>query len=85
MNIEIFGFLGGALVTVSLLPQVIKSFKLKSTKDISIGYTLILITGLILWIPYAVIHNIIPLIIFTSIELAFAISLLTLKLIYKQE
>lgn len=83
MQFEVFGLFGGGLVTVSLLPQVIKSFRTKSTHDISIFYTLILITGLILWIPYAVINNILPLIIFTSIELSIAISLLILKLIYK--
>ena len=77
------GFLGGALVTVSLLPQVIKSFKTKSTKDISIVYTLILMTGLALWISYAVLNDIIPLLIFASIELAITASLFILKLIYK--
>ena len=83
MNIEMLGFLGGALVTVSLLPQVIKSFKTKSTKDISIVYTLILMTGLALWISYAVLNDIIPLLIFASIELAVTASLFILKLIYK--
>ena len=83
MNIEMLGFLGGALVTVSLLPQVIKSFKTKSTKDISIVYTLILMTGLALWISYAVLNDIIPLLIFASIELAITASLFILKLIYK--
>ena len=83
MNIEKLGFIGGALVTVSLLPQVIKSFKTKSTKDISIVYTLILMTGLALWISYAVLNDIIPLLIFASIELAITVSLFILKLIYK--
>ncbi len=83
MNIEMLGFLGGALVTISLLPQVIKSFKTKSTKDISIAYTLTLMGGLALWISYAVLNDIIPLLIFASIELAITASLFVLKLIYK--
>ena len=83
MNIEMLGFLGGALVTISLLPQVIKSFRTKSTKDISIVYTLVLMTGLALWISYAVLNNIIPLLIFASIELLITTSLFILKLIYK--
>jgi MtN3 and saliva related transmembrane protein len=60
MNLEILGLLGGLLVTVSLLPQVIKSYKTKSTKDISIVYTIILMTGLALWILYAILNKIIP-------------------------
>ncbi len=83
MNLEIIGFLGGFLVTVSLLPQVIKSYKTKSTKDISIAYTLILITGLGLWVLYAILNSIVPLAIFASVELLTTASLLILKLKYK--
>lgn len=83
MNTEMLGFFGGALVTISLLPQVIKSFRTKSTKDISIVYTLVLMTGLALWISYAVLNNIIPLLIFASIELLITTSLFILKLLYK--
>ncbi len=83
MNLEIIGFLGGFLVTISLLPQVIKSYKTKSAKDISIAYTLILITGLGLWVLYAILNSIIPLAIFASVELLITASLLILKLKYK--
>lgn len=83
MNIEMLGYLGGALVTISLLPQVMKSYATKSTKDISIIYTLILMTGLALWVSYAVLNEIVPLLIFASIELLIATSLFILKLIYK--
>ncbi len=82
-NLEILGYLGGGLVTISLLPQVIKSFKTKSTSDISIVYTLVLISGLALWVLYAALNTITPLLIAASIELAITISLFILKLIYK--
>lgn len=81
--IELLGYLGGGLVTISLLPQVIKSFKTKSTKDISVVYTLILMTGLAFWVIYATLNSIIPLLIFASIELLITTSLFILKLIYK--
>ncbi|MCD4760478.1 hypothetical protein K8R42_01125 [bacterium] len=83
MSLEILGYLGGLLVTISLAPQVIKSYKTKSTKDISIVYTLILAVGLALWVLYAVLNKIIPLAIFASVEFLFTISLLILKLRYK--
>ena len=81
--IELLGYLGGGLVTISLLPQVIKSLKTKSTKDISVVYTLILMTGLAIWVIYATLNSIIPLLIFASIELLITTSLFILKLIYK--
>lgn len=78
--IEMLGYLGGALVTISLLPQVIKSYTTKSTKDISIVYTLILMAGLALWISYATLNHIVPLLLSASIELFITTSLFILKL-----
>ncbi len=83
MDLEILGLLGGLLVTISLLPQVIKSYKTKSTKDISIVYTIILMAGLALWVLYAILNRIIPLAIFASVEFFMTLSLLILKLKYK--
>lgn len=83
MNVEIIGYLAGALVAISLSPQVIKSYKTKSTKDISIIWTLILMTGLSLWIVNAVLNSIVPLAIFATIEFFMTFSLFLLKLIYK--
>lgn len=83
MPLEILGYIGGALVTISLAPQVIKSYRTKSTKDISIIYNLILLTGLAFWVIYAILNRIIPLTIFASIECLFTTSLLALKLKYK--
>ena len=83
MNLEMLGYFGGVLVTVSLLPQVVKSYRTKSTGDISLVYTLILATGLVLWVSYAILNAIIPLAIFASIEFLITASLIVLKLIYK--
>jgi MtN3 and saliva related transmembrane protein len=46
--IDLIGFLAGATVAISLVPQVLKSWKTKSTKDISLAWTLIYILGLTL-------------------------------------
>ena len=83
MFLETLGYIGGALVTVSLLPQVIKSYKTKSTRDISVVYTIILMTGLAFWVLYAILNGIIPLAIFASVEFLITTSLLILKLTYK--
>lgn len=81
--VELLGYLGGGLVTISLLPQVIKSFNTKSTKDISVIYTLVLMTGLSLWVIYAALNSIVPLMVFATVELFITTSLFILKLIYK--
>ena len=82
VNIEIIGYLAGIIVAMSLLPQIIKAWKTKSTKDISIVWTAIYMVGLSLWITYGIGSSSYPLILTISIELAMASSLCILKLRY---
>jgi len=82
-ELEIVGYLAGLLLAVALSPQLIKTWKTKSTKDISILWALVYMAGLLLWVIYAVVNNIVPLAIFTTIEFLMATTLFVFKLIYK--
>ncbi len=83
IGIEIVGYCAGFLVSISLLPQIIKIFKTRSTRDISIVWTVIFMSGLTLWIVYAIVNSILPLLVFGLIELTFASTIFIFKLIYK--
>jgi len=80
--IETIGYIAGFLVSIALLPQLIKTWKTKSTKDISIIWSISLMAGLFLWIVYGVSNMIIPLTIFAIIEFLMSLSLFILKIIY---
>ncbi len=82
-ELEIIGYLAGFLVAFALSPQLIKTWKTKSTKDISILWTLILMSGLLLWVIYAIVNKITPLAIFATVELFMTTALCIFKLIYK--
>ncbi|HIJ98553.1 TPA: hypothetical protein H1005_01245 [archaeon] len=82
-ELEIVGYLAGFLVAFALSPQLVKTWKTKSTKDISIHWTLILMAGLLLWIIYGVVNKIAPLAIFGTVEFSMATALFIMKLIYK--
>lgn len=82
-NLEIIGYIAGFLIAVSLSPQLIKTWRTKSTKDISVIWTLIYISGLSLLILYTAVNKIVPLTIFAIIEFLMAFSLFIMKLIYK--
>ena len=82
-NLEIIGYLAGFLIAIALSPQLIKTWKTKSTKDISILWTLMLMTGLLLWVVYAAVNKILPLLIFAAVEFLMIFSLFIMKLIYK--
>lgn len=79
-DIELVGYLGAGLIAVSLVPQVLRSWKTKSTKDISLQWTLIYLSGLLIWIYYGFGISSMPLILMTSVEAALAASLLYLKM-----
>jgi len=81
--IDILGYLAGTLVVISLLPQTIKSWKTKSTKDLSLSRYIIYIAGLILWITYAIIIKNKPVAVMNGMGLFLAGSILYLKLKYK--
>jgi len=83
VNLEIFGYLAGFIVAFALSPQLIKTWRTKSTKDISLIWTLMLMVGLLLWVFYGFGNKIMPLAIFASIEFLMVSSLFVFKLIYK--
>ena len=83
-KIEIVGYIAGFLVSVSLTPQVIKTWKTKSARDISVIWTLILMSGLILWVIYAIVNRIVPLALFGIIEFTLALTLFVFKFVYKK-
>jgi len=80
--IDALGYVAGILVVISLLPQIVKSWKTKSTKDISTWRYLIYIAGLILWITYALLIGNGPVAIMNSTGLLLAVTVLCLKARY---
>jgi MtN3 and saliva related transmembrane protein len=79
---DIIGYIAGALILISLIPQIIKSWRTKSTKDISLLRYLIYVLGVILWLSYGIILHNGPMILTNSINLCLASSILFLKLKY---
>ena len=83
MITTIIGFSAAFLTTVGLLPQAIKAYKTKQTKDISLYMYLIMVLGISLWLAYGIINSDSPLIAANSVSLVFASFTLILKLKYK--
>lgn len=79
-NIEIIGFIAGGLVSLSFLPQVIKSWRTKQVKDLSLSLTIINILGQLMWIIYGIFQNSLSIIIMSCMTLLFTSMLLFLKI-----
>jgi MtN3 and saliva related transmembrane protein len=81
--ITIIGLTAAAFTTIALLPQLIKVWKTKSTKDISTGMFSLYCGGVFLWFVYGVYLNDIPIMIANSLAFIQALVILMLKTKYK--
>ncbi|MFA5035214.1 MAG: SemiSWEET transporter [Candidatus Margulisiibacteriota bacterium] len=74
------GIAAGTLTTVSFLPQVIKTFSTKHTKDISLLMYVLFSVGLVLWTIYGLQLGSWPVIIANSVTLVLSFTIIYLKL-----
>ena len=81
---NVLGMTAGGLTTVSLLPQVIKTWKSKSAADISSGMFVLFSSGVFLWLLYGLALGASPIIISNAVTLALALLILILKLHYQR-
>lgn len=82
-SIQLTGYLAGFVLAIALVPQVWKSWKTKSTADVSLLWSLIYTFGLALFLVYGIGIRQMPVIVMNTLEILLAISLVTAKLIYK--
>ena len=66
-NMELLGYMAGTVTTLSLLPQLVRSLRTRSTRDISWGWLGAMITGLLLWLAYGCSIVNIPMILFNLV------------------
>lgn len=81
-NTTLIGLLAGALTTISFLPQVIKTCRSKSTKDLSLGMFVTSSTGILLWIFYGIALHSMPIVIANVVTFLLVFVILMLKLKY---
>ena len=79
---ELWGWIAGAFVTCSLIPQLIRVFKLKSAKEISILFNSLLLIGVLMWLGYGIALELLPVILWNAIGAILVAILLYAKLKY---
>ena len=80
---SLFGFTAASLTSVAFFPQVVKAWRSKSTRDVSLITFTITCTGLFLWVVYGIYINSMPVIGANIVTLILAIMIVILKLKYK--
>ena len=74
------GMIAAVLTTAAFLPQVLRTWRTRSTSDISLGMFITYVTGILLWLVYGLMLGDIPLIASNAVTLVLSGAILLLKL-----
>jgi len=81
--VTVFGLVAAALTVIAFFPQLMKTWKTKSTKDISLGMFSAFSVGVFLWFVYGISIGDLPVTIANLVTFIQAFIILMFKLKYK--
>ena len=79
---DVVGYAAGFLATAAFVPQVVKTFRERSARDISLGMYVLFCGGVALWLLYGVLIGSWPVIISNFVTLVLSGAVLVLKLMH---
>jgi len=79
---EVLGLIGGALTTMGFIPQVLRLFRLRSAREISLPFTVFFLVGIGFWLSYGASLGLPSVIIWNSITFVLGCAMLYAKLKY---
>lgn len=82
-SITLLGLCAAVLTTSAFLPQMVKTWKSKSAKDVSYLMLVTFMSGLFLWLVYGIYLKSLPIILANSITFFFNFIILSLKIKYR--
>ncbi len=86
MNTELINALGliaGTLTTIAFVPQVLKTWRSKSAKDVSFVMMITFCLGVFLWLVYGIAIQAMPVIVANAVTLILAFLIVILKIRYR--
>jgi|SRR6218665_1706689 len=84
MFVDVLGYVAGAITALTFLPQVIKTGREKSAKDISLLMFVIAAINEIMWIVYGALLDNWVIILTNSVVLAMSLTMIFLKFRYNR-
>ncbi|MGB8693271.1 MAG: SemiSWEET transporter [Steroidobacteraceae bacterium] len=77
------GLLAGTLTTFAFVPQVVKIWKTKHARDLSLGMFAIFSSGVLLWLWYGIEIGATPVIVANAVTLGLSLTILFFKIRYR--
>lgn len=82
---EILGLFAGTCITLSVIPQIIKVWKTKKVRAISLKTFSILTFGIFMWIIYGILKKDFPIIITNSVSFCLNLIMVYFLIYYEKE
>lgn len=76
----LIGFTAAACTTISFLPQVIKTYRTRHTKDLSLAMLALLTFGVSGWTIYGVLNDDVPIVMANAVTLVLVAYILIMKI-----
>jgi MtN3 and saliva related transmembrane protein len=81
--VETLGLAAGFLTTVAYVPQVVKIWRSKSAKDVSLRTFAALTLGIAAWLAYGILKHDVPLVLWNAVTLVLSGAILAMKVKYR--
>ncbi len=82
-TVTAIGYIAGTLTTISFLPQLIKTWRCRSAREISWGLLLVFAAGVSFWLIYGLELRSAPIIVANVATLILVLLILGLKVYYQ--
>lgn len=78
--VNAIGLAAAVCTTISFVPQLIRVWRLRSAREISLAMFLVFSLGSFLWLLYGILIRSVPVILANAVTLALSLAILALKL-----
>jgi len=82
---EVVGYVAAACTTAAFVPQLVRVWRLRSARDISLVTFVVFSAGTAIWWLYGVLIGSWPVIVANGVTLAIALTILALKVRYDRQ
>lgn len=80
---QLFGLAAGFLTTLAFIPQVVRIWRSRSARDISLPTFTLFTVGVGLWLVYGILKQELPIILSNAVTLGLAGAILAMKLRFR--
>ena len=78
--VPLLGYAAATCTTVAFVPQVVRIWKTRQTRDISLGMFIVMTAGVLMWLIYGLFIHDIPLVAANGATFVLSLTILLLKL-----